>query len=188
MNAYHSLDDDKLLELTSSDPEMFGLFYRRHVNAIASYFMYRTRDSELSADLTAEVFAAALAARKRYKPGKKPAKAWLYAIAEKKLIDSYRRGKVDNKARLKIGMECIEIEDADLQRIEEIASQSQYSPIREMVMNLPCDQRRAVEARFVDQFDYAEIAKKVSCSESVIRKRVSRGLTAVRNQVKEGGR
>src|SRR5215207_5443547 len=75
------LTDDALL--CSDDPEAFGVFYDRHVKVLLGYFARRTFSPEEAADLTAETFASALVARKRFKPGKAPATAWLFAIAER---------------------------------------------------------------------------------------------------------
>jgi RNA polymerase sigma-70 factor (ECF subfamily) len=43
--------------------------------------------------------------------------------------------------------------------------------------------RAAVEARIVDEREYEEIARELQVSEAVVRKRVSRGLEALRRQV-----
>jgi DNA-directed RNA polymerase specialized sigma24 family protein len=58
------ITDDALL--LSGDPEDFGRFYDRYVRSLLAYFQRRTRDPEAAADLTAETFAAALAARGRF--------------------------------------------------------------------------------------------------------------------------
>jgi len=50
--------DAELLAASSSDPDAFARFYDRYEGPIVSYFMRRTRDPEVTADLTAEVFAA----------------------------------------------------------------------------------------------------------------------------------
>ena len=50
------------------------------------------RRSEAAADLTAETFAAAIVARRRFRPGVAPAGAWLLTIAHRKLVDYQRRG------------------------------------------------------------------------------------------------
>ena len=81
--------DDELL--VSTDPEAFGTFYARHAASIQRYFAWRTGDPELAADLTSETFAAALLARRRFKPGGAPAEAWLYTIAARRLVDHRRR-------------------------------------------------------------------------------------------------
>lgn len=73
--------DDELLGRTPRDPEAFTEFYRRHERAVIGYFMRRTRDAEVAADLTAETFATAVVSAKRFRPGREPAIAWLFGIA-----------------------------------------------------------------------------------------------------------
>lgn len=49
--------DEELLREPASDPEGFGVFYRRHERVVLGFFMRATRRSELALDLTAETFA-----------------------------------------------------------------------------------------------------------------------------------
>ena len=51
--------------------------------------------------------------------------------------------------------------------------------------SLPEDQRHAVLARVADDVGYPQIAAEVGCSESVVRKRVSRGLASLRAKLQE---
>lgn len=71
-------DDELLRRFAEGDASAFVAFYRRHLAEVLAYFVRRTGDPELTADLTAEVFAAALLAAERYRPGERPALAWLY--------------------------------------------------------------------------------------------------------------
>jgi RNA polymerase sigma-70 factor (ECF subfamily) len=48
---------------------------------------------------------------------------------------------------------------------------------------LPAEQRHAIEARVIAERDYADIASELRCSEAVVRKRVSRGLRALRTRL-----
>ena len=50
---------------------------------------------------------------------------------------------------------------------------------------LPADQAEAVRARIVDEREYEDIARELRTSEAVVRKRVSRGLGALRRQVED---
>jgi DNA-directed RNA polymerase specialized sigma24 family protein len=50
-------DDQLLIRFVNGDPEAFVSFYRRHLAAVLSYLLRRTGDEELTAELTAEVFA-----------------------------------------------------------------------------------------------------------------------------------
>lgn len=70
------LSDDALLALTREDVEAFGVLYERHVRAVLAFLRRQGLDTETSLDLTAEVFAAALVASRRYRPGEAPARAW----------------------------------------------------------------------------------------------------------------
>src|SRR6187551_463772 len=111
--------DEELL--SARDAASFELFYCRHVDALLGFFARRTRDPELAADLTAETFAAALAARRRYRPEAGSAGAWLYGIAMHKLTDAQRRGYAERRARRRMGMERLALDDEDYARIESLA-------------------------------------------------------------------
>ena len=65
-------DEDLLARFVDGDAEAFVAFYQRHLPAVLGFFLRRTGDPELTADLTAEVFAAALLAAERYRPGERP--------------------------------------------------------------------------------------------------------------------
>ena len=175
-------DTDEQL-LTRGDAASFERFYVRHVDELLGFFARRTRDPELAADLTAETFAAALTARRRYRPQKGSAGAWLYGIALKKLADAQRKGYAEDRARRRLGMERIELTDADIARIESLAGDRTASLL---VQGLSADQRDAVVAHVVNERSYEEIAGELGTSEAVVRKRVSRGLAAVRQRM--GGR
>jgi RNA polymerase sigma-70 factor (ECF subfamily) len=56
---------------------------------------------------------------------------------------------------------------------------------RELLASLPPDQRVAVEARVLHDKGYEQIALEQSVSPQVVRKRVSRGLGALRARLKE---
>ena len=157
----------------------FGEFYRRHAPAVAGWFMRRTRDPEVTADLTAETFAAALASRKRYRPDRAPARAWLFGIAAHKLADAQRRGHADDRVQRRLGIERPGVTDADVVAFEHLAGER----VAELLEPLPPSQRDAVQAHVVDDRDYGEIAGDAGVSEAVVRKRVSRGLAHLRGVV-----
>ena len=175
-------DDDLLAHFAAGDAEAFVAFYRRHLPAVLGFFLRRTGNPELTADLTAEVFAAALLAAERYRPGERPALAWLYGIAAHKLADSRRRGRVEDEARRRLSLQPLAIDDEELARVQELADPGAAEAA---VLTLPPAQRDAVLARVVDERTYAEIAVEMQCSELLVRQRVSRGLRALRAQIQE---
>jgi RNA polymerase sigma factor (sigma-70 family) len=175
-----SPSDESLLARASAEPELFGLFYQRHEDRIVRYFLRRGATAELAADLTAEVFAAALQAADRFRPGPRPAEAWLYGIARRTLALSLRRGRVEARARRRLGMPPLELTDEVLDRIAEL---EEASAAVASLNGLPASQRHAIEARVIGGQEYADIAAELRCSEAVVRKRVSRGLARLRAEL-----
>ncbi len=174
--------DDELLVAGVDDVEAFAAFYRRHAAPLAGFFLARTGNRELAADLTAETFAAALAARRKFDPAKGPAVGWLYGIARHKLMKAFRRGAVEDRARKRLRMGRLVLDDEALEQVEAAADGARAV---ELLDRLPEDQRAAVSARVLEERDYEDIAASTKTSESVIRKRVSRGLSGLRKQIEE---
>jgi RNA polymerase sigma factor (sigma-70 family) len=172
------LSDQRLL--SARDAASFELFYCRHVEPVLGFFARRTRDPELAADLCAETFAAALAGRHRYRPEAGAAEAWLYGIAAKKLADAQRRGYAERRARRRLGMERIELSDDDYARIERLGTTSEA---RVLMERLAPDQRDAITLHVLEERPYDQIAAELETSEAVVRKRVSRGLAAMRQRM-----
>jgi RNA polymerase sigma-70 factor (ECF subfamily) len=166
--------DRELLEaIAARDGDAFAVFYRRHLPRVVAYLISETGDHELAADLTAEVFAAALVGAHRYKPVHDSALPWLIGIARNTVGASRRRGRVEARARRRLGYGPVAFEELDIDRTEELLS------------SLPAAERGAVRARVVEERSYASIAAEMRCSELVVRKRVSRGLARLRNEWKE---
>jgi RNA polymerase sigma-70 factor (ECF subfamily) len=166
--------------LAGGDPAAFERFYLHHVEPLLGFFARRTRDPELAADLTAETFAAALASCRRYQPEAGPASAWLYGIAIHKLTDAQRRGYAERRARRRLGMERLTLDDDDYARIESLAEAAGATALLD---GLAPDQRDAVRRHVLEDRSYADIAASLDTTETVVRKRVSRGLTAIRERM-----
>ena len=177
-------DRELLAAIADRDPEAFSVFYRRHLPGTVAFLLRETHDRETAADLTAEVFAAVILGSRRYRPETESAAPWLIGIARNTLGASRRRGRVEDRARQRLGFQPVELEDADLERTEAIAAQS-TGRLSGLVESLPGDERHAVNARIVEERSYREIAAELRCSELVVRKRVSRGLARVRREMSE---
>jgi RNA polymerase sigma factor (sigma-70 family) len=158
----------------------FAELYARHERAVLAYFARRVRSGELAADLAAETFAEALASRRRFRGGN--AAGWLFGIAAHVLSHSARRGRVEDRARRRMQIPRLELIDEQIEAIERLGGDR---ALREALSQLPSEQAEAIRARIVEEDSYAEIAGRMRCSESVVRKRVSRGLAALRQSLEE---
>jgi RNA polymerase sigma factor (sigma-70 family) len=181
MDDFERLSDEELLAAAIRQPEAFGAFYRRHERAMLVFFLRRTPSAEVAADLTAEVFAAALGSARKFRPGGKPAVSWLYGIANNKLASSRSRGRVEERARKRLSAEPLILTDDALERVEALAdAQRSAAVINELLDQLPNEQHDAVRLHILDGRAYDEIAGDLECSQAVVRQRVSRGLKTLR--------
>ncbi|WCB96783.1 ECF RNA polymerase sigma factor EcfG [Baekduia alba] len=174
-------DTELLAAALAGEGEAFGGFYRRHVRRVAAFHLARTHEAQDAADLTAETFATALEALDRFDPTRGEPIAWLFGIARHRVSNARRRGAVEDRARRRLGIERVQLDDAGLEQVESAASAELVRvELREGFNALPTDQRDAIALRVLLDHDYAEMADAGGISEAVVRKRVSRGLSALR--------
>ncbi len=107
---------------------------------------------------------------------------WLLGIAQNKLRESRRRGRIENATRRRLQIAPLPLEDDDLERVEELAAISDVD-VTSALERLPANERDAVRARVIDEREYRDIAGELECSESVVRQRVSRGLARARTRL-----
>jgi RNA polymerase sigma factor (sigma-70 family) len=169
--------------MAEGDEDAFSSFYRRYLPLVTRWCLRETGSRELAADLSAEVFAAAITACRRYRAEEGAVSGWLLGIARNKARDSRRRGRVENSARRRLGVQPIAFTDLDLERVEAIASLS--PELQSRLQSLPGEQREALVRRVVLDRSYEEIAGELRCSESVVRQRVSRALKTLKSQLEE---
>jgi RNA polymerase sigma factor (sigma-70 family) len=182
MSSSEQCSDTELLLAARTSSEPFGIFYERHVASVLAFFRRRVGGAEAAFDLTAETFAAALGSVSRFEPGPEPARAWLFAIARHKLSEAVRSNRVQDEARRALAMEPIHLDDEAIEILENRARAAAV----QLLETLAPEQRDAIAARHLEDRDYADIAAELRCSESVIRKRVSRGLAALQAELRNG--
>jgi len=176
-------DAELVADFVRGDDRAFAILYRRYLPLVVRWCLRETGNREVTADLSAEVFAAALTAARRYRPERGSVAAWLLGIAHNKLRESRRRGRVEDSVRRRLGVAPAEITDADLERVDELASVGDH--LLELVNALPMEQREALLERVVEERPYEQIANELRCSELAVRQRVSRGLRTLRSQLEE---
>jgi RNA polymerase sigma factor (sigma-70 family) len=176
-------DAELVARVAGGDTAAFATLYRTYLPLVLRWSLRATGDRERGADLSSEVFAAALVRCDRYRPDAGPVGAWLLGIAANKLRESRRRKRIEDSARRKLGLEPVVFTDADLELVDELVGMDER--LQALTQQLPAEQREAVVARVVDERSYEEIAAELKCSNSVVRQRVSRGLRTMRSDLEE---
>lgn len=186
MSGFDARSDEELLQATGREPAAFATFYRRHARLVLACAVRRLGDAELAADVTSEVFAAALAGSHRFDPSRGSARSWLFGILANQVGTALRTRKADSRARRRLGMEPIVLADDQRAWIEQLASEQDAVLVRRLLAELPEPERALLRQRVIDGRDYGQLAAEFGASEPALRKRVSRGLAVLRMRFQQG--
>jgi RNA polymerase sigma factor (sigma-70 family) len=169
--------DARLLKDSVRDANAFGLFYDRHAKELAKFFIRRTADHALAADLTSETFAQAFANRRRYRDTGGPATGWLYTIASRQLNEYFRQQRVSAKYRDRLGV-ATSTAPEDFDRVDNLDElQGRLAGLADAVAGLSAGLAEAVTLRVGHGWSYQRLGDHLGCSPAAARVRVSRALT-----------
>lgn len=171
--------DASLLVAARTNPDAFRELYDRYAQRIRGYFVRRTGNEDAAFDLTAETFAQAWFARRRFRDEADGSAApWLFGIARNVLLMSLRRGQLERRATERLGV---------AQRLNTPYHASTAVPdaewadgADELLDQLPAAQREAVRLRVVHELAYEQVGAALGTSASTARVRVHRGLARLR--------
>jgi RNA polymerase sigma-70 factor (ECF subfamily) len=169
------------LRESRDDARRFEDFYCAHAGPMLRWFARHVLDPELAMDLTAETFAQAFAGRTRFRGHSDgEAAAWLYRIAERQLTRTWRRGRSEQRAVRRLGIETPKLSPDEFARLHDLAELAgRRASVAQGLSRLPRAQRDAVHLRVIDELTYSEVAQQLRISEDTARARVSRGLRAL---------
>jgi RNA polymerase sigma factor (sigma-70 family) len=167
--------DAELLRAAREDPDSFRVLYDRYAKRVHQFFERRTRDREVSLDLTSETFARAWLARAKFRDlADGSAGPWLFAIARSVLIRSVEKLRLETDARRRLGLL------AERALLEPEPDERWLDGLDQALDALPDGQRDAVRLRVIEGLSYGEVGRALDCSATAARIRVSRGLSTLR--------
>jgi DNA-directed RNA polymerase specialized sigma24 family protein len=97
------------------------------------------------------------------------------------VLRSLRKGRIEDRARRRLGAQRVEFDDEELERVDRLGTLSANA----LLTGLPGSQAAAIRARVLEEQPYDVVALRLRCSELVARKRVSRGLATLRDVIRE---
>jgi RNA polymerase sigma factor (sigma-70 family) len=167
-----------------SDPEALESFYREHVEAVQGFIARRVASPEMAADLTADVFLAAIGAAGSYVPGRGTARSWLFGIARHRIADSYRAAAKESLTQSAIVGSSL-LDSDDLTRIHErLDAEAEARHLYERLGSVPESERAVLELVALDDLSVAEAAAALGISTVAARVRLHRA----RARLKPDGR
>jgi RNA polymerase sigma-70 factor (ECF subfamily) len=165
------------------DPVAFEQFYRAHVEQIQRFVVRRVGDPQLAADLTADVFLAAIDAAPGYDPKLGEPTPWLYGVARNVVASGLRNAGREHDARMRFAGRRLLDED-DIERMtERIDAQKAAREMYPAIANLPEGERTILELVAIDGLTVAQAASVAGVRPATARVRLYRARRAVRSQL-----
>jgi len=172
-----SIEEEKRLIVLAGQMNMDALseIYDSYSPGIYRYAMRLTGNTQSSEDCVSDVFSRFLQALGKKQGPKEYLRAYLYRIAHNWIIDYYRHEPhmVSISERFKMQME----ENSPSAEAERLMKKNH---IRKAILDLPEDQQRVVVLRYLDDWDFEEIASSMKKSSGAVKALLHRGLTNLR--------
>lgn len=141
------------------DPTLLEAFYREHVDSVSRFVARRVDDAHAAADLTTEVFLAAMASAHAYRGGPGGARAWLYGVARNVVAGERRRSAREAEASRRLaGRRLVDADDIG-RLVERLDAEAEARRVYLLIRQLPPDDRALLELVAVDGLTTVEAAR-----------------------------
>lgn len=165
------------------DAEAFGQLYDHYVSGIYRFIYYRVGSAPLAEDLTSETFVRALRAIQRFTWQGKDFGAWLTTIARNLVVDHFK----SSRARLEIvADEVPERRSTESSPEEGVLTLLTNEILRDLVNELPAEQRDCILMRFIQGLSIAQTAAAIGRSEGAVKQLQLRAVRNLAKKVPEG--
>lgn len=162
---------------------MFETFYRAHVEGVQRFVARRVGDPYLAADLTADVFLAAIDAAGGYDPARGTPGAWLFGVARNVVAAEHRRAARERDANARwIGRDLLAIDDIERMQAR-IDAAAEARGLFGAIARLPEGERAVLELVALDELSVIEAAAVLGLRPVTARVRLHRARGTLRRQV-----
>lgn len=166
-----------------TDPDAFEVLYRDHVADVQRFLSRRVADPSRVADLTAEVFLAAIESADSYHASRGTPIAWLYGVARNVVAGDHRRTRREREVQGRlVGRRLVEADD--LVRLEErIDAEAQRRSLYHALTDLPESERAVLELVWLDDLAVQDAATALGISAVSARVRLHRARKRLRSRL-----
>jgi RNA polymerase sigma-70 factor (ECF subfamily) len=165
------------------DPAVLEDFYRAHVEAVQRFVVRRVGDPYLAADLTADVFLAAVDAAPSYRLDRGAPAAWLFGVARNVVAAEQRRAARERRANARVEGRRL-LDDNDVERMQQrIDAAARARGLFVAVAKLPEGERAVFELVALDELSVTEAAAVLGLRPVTARVRLHRARAALRRQI-----
>ncbi len=178
--AATEVDEAGLVErATRGEAAAFARLYDLHLARVYRYVYYHLGNRTDAEDLTQQVFLQAWRAIRSYRHGESPFIAWLLTVAHNVVVSFWRRHReaVSLEVEPQVAAQWADPEAEVLAGVTRAA-------VRRAILQLKPEQQQVIVMRFLEHFNYAEIAAALGKSEGNVRVIQHRALAELRRRLR----
>jgi RNA polymerase sigma-70 factor (ECF subfamily) len=180
----HGVSAEQLPRI-GTDPELFDAFYSEHLEDLLRFVARRVGDRERAADLTSEIFLAAIDAAHRYQPRGTP-KSWLYGIARVVVANDRRRSARERSLDERLRGSAL-LDEEEAARIDaRIDAAAESRRLCEAMNRLSESERAVLELVAIDELTVADAAAAAGVRAVTARVRLHRARRKLRAELDSG--
>ncbi|MCR8848422.1 sigma-70 family RNA polymerase sigma factor [Rossellomorea sp. SC111] len=158
--------------------ELISRYYRE----MYSFVYKQTIDSELSYDLTQEIFISALKSIGNFDPKRASFRTWLYKVASNRVVDYFRSRHYQYRKLTE------QLEESDLEEKEgfviRLEYQEEVEQIAETVSKLDAGIQQIVRLKLFGEYTLKEIGNLLELPLSTVKTRYYAGIKLIKKEMK----
>ena len=169
-DRYGSESDDALLErIRGRDEAAMDMFFKRHSKLVYSVALRMLRDTQLAEDILQDIFMQLWQKPIVFASQQESASAYLAVLTRNRSIDRLRTQKKS------VDVDSVQLASS-FNLVEESEQRLLIGRVRVQMVDLPNEQRRALEMAFFDGLTHTEIAEQTGVPLGTVKTRIRTAL------------
>jgi len=166
-----------LIEKARLEPIAFAELYQAFVRPVYRYVYSRIRNVRDAEDLTSQVFLEVFTGLPQYQH-RGYFSAWLFSIARNKVVDLFRRGRVE------LSMETADLgPDDEVSPLVKMIQKEDIYLLAQEIQRLDESDQELLRLRYIAELSFPEIATLLGLSTATTKKRLYRLLARIESQL-----
>jgi RNA polymerase sigma-70 factor (ECF subfamily) len=185
VNEQESKDRDieLLRQIAAGDRMSFAEFYDRHSTLMFSVACKILNDTNEAEDVLQEAFVQIWEKAGKFDPKLGKASSWAAILVRNKAIDRIRASQRRTRLAEEAGAEQGTAANGEDTANETIYGHEKANLVQSAIVELPVEQRQAIELAYFSGLTQDEISKKLNQPLGTIKARIRRGLLKLRDQL-----
>ncbi|MEW9079239.1 RNA polymerase sigma factor [Terrisporobacter glycolicus] len=171
-------DENLVKEVQNGNEHAMEILVKRNYNIVHSFLYRNTSDSELSYDLTQEVFIKVIKNINQFNDEKGKFKSWLLKIAVNVKNDYFKSSSYKHFQNID-DIDNHDIEDKN-NLIDILSQKDETKKVKEAISELSPLQREAIILKYYDDLKIKEISKITGSNENTIKSRLLNGVKSLK--------